>query len=138
MKIVVGCDGSEPSLNALRHAMALARSQPGAELHLLNVQAPVSGTAQSFVGAGNVRQYHQEEGAKEAASARQLLDEAGIKYECHVAVGQPGATIAAYADERGCDQIVIGTSGTGGWKKLLGTTATDVLEHAKVPVTFVK
>jgi nucleotide-binding universal stress UspA family protein len=138
MRILVPSDGSEASLAAVRRAAQIARERPGIELHLLNVQPPVSGDVATFVGGGNVRAYHKEQGAEQLKAARAILDEAGLSYECHVAVGRAGETIAGYARERQCDEIVMGTSGAGGVKRLLGSTAADVLEEATVPVTFVK
>jgi nucleotide-binding universal stress UspA family protein len=138
MRVLVPSDGSQASLAAVRRAARLARERPGLELHLLNVQPPVSGDVATFVGGGTVRAYHKEEGAEELKAARAILDEAGVAYEYHVAIGRAGETIAGYARERQCDEIVMGTSGAGGVKRLLGTTAVDVLEEATVPVTFVK
>jgi nucleotide-binding universal stress UspA family protein len=56
-----------------------------------------------------------------------------------VLVGHIGQTIARRADELGCDGIVMGTSGRGALGNLLlGSVATKVIHHAKVPVTLVK
>ena len=138
MRILVPSDGSQHSLEAVRYAAKAAKEHPGTELVLLNVQPPVTGTAASFVGSDIVRGYHKEQGTEALREACKILDEAGVGSDCHVAVGQPGETINDYAVQRQCDQIVMGTSGVGGWKKLLGSTATDVLEITLLPVTFVK
>ena len=48
-------------------------------------------------------------------------------------------TIAAYSNNCGCDQIIMGTRGMGSLEGLLlGSISTKVLHMVKVPVTLVK
>ena len=140
MRILVPVDGSDSSLAAVRFAIAkLASADTGLELHLLNAQSPLPSAATSFIDAGTVRDFHQEEGAKALAGARKLLDEAGVSYSSHVAVGDPADTIASYAEQRKCDAIVMGTRGLGRVAGLLlGSVATKVLHLTKVPVVLAK
>jgi nucleotide-binding universal stress UspA family protein len=139
MRILVPVDGSEISLRAVRHAARLAKDRPGTELHLLNVQLPIHGSAPRFVPKSAVRDYHLEEGHKALGPAEALLRADGIAFESHIARGDPGATINGYADEKSCDAIVMGTRGLGRtMAALLGSTANAVLCDAKVPVTLVK
>jgi nucleotide-binding universal stress UspA family protein len=139
MRIVVPVDGSEISLRAVRHAATMAKAQPDLELHLVNVQLPIPTTATSWVPKGAVREYHIEEGQKALASAEELLREAGVKFEAHILRGDPGDSISAYARDKACDAIVMGTHGRGrALAALLGSTANDVLRTAGVPVTLVK
>jgi nucleotide-binding universal stress UspA family protein len=52
--------------------------------------------------------------------------------------GLPGDQIVAYADDHDVDQIVTGSHGHGGLKRvLLGSVAERVARHAPVPVTIV-
>jgi nucleotide-binding universal stress UspA family protein len=138
VRILVPSDGSPQSLAAVRYAARFAKERPGTELVLLNVQAPVSGTAATFVGSDAVRGYHKEQGTEALREASKILDGAGVVYDSHIAAGPLGGTINAYAEQRQCDHIIMGTSGVGGWKKLLGSTAISVLEITQLPVTFVK
>jgi len=48
--------------------------------------------------------------------------------------GPAGKEIIATAKERGVDLIVIGTSGEGGMKLLLGSTTSAVMHHAPCDV----
>lgn len=73
------------------------------------------------------------------AAARKLLDAAGVKYQHRIGVGDAAETIAAYAKEKGCDQIVMGTRGMGSVSNLLlGSVATQVIHLSPVPVLLVK
>src|SRR3546814_9412370 len=113
MRILVPVDGSDSSLAAVRFVIAkLASAGTPQEIHLLTVQ-PQLPTASRFVDAGVLRDYRQEEGAKDLAAARKLLDNAGVEYTSHIAVGDPADTIATYADQKQCDAIVMGTRGLG-------------------------
>jgi nucleotide-binding universal stress UspA family protein len=140
MRILVPVDGSESSLAAVRFVIAkLAPADAALDLHLLTVQPPLPSAASTFIDAGVVRGYHKEEGEKDLAAARKLLDGAGVAYSSHTAVGDPADTIATYADQKTCDAIVMGTRGLGRVSGLLlGSVATKVLHLTKVPVTLVK
>jgi nucleotide-binding universal stress UspA family protein len=136
LKLLVPVDGTEPALSAVRYAARLVQERPGAVIHLFNVQPPIAGTAPTFVGRKPIRLYYEEQGNAALAEARQILDAEAVPYEHHIAVGEPAEAIADYAAEHGFDQIVM-TRRTGALARLLGSTATDVLEHARTPVTFV-
>jgi nucleotide-binding universal stress UspA family protein len=139
MRILVPVDGSEISLRAVRHAARLSKDRPNTEIHLLNVQLPIHGSATSFVPKSAIRDYHLEEGRKALDPAEALLRADGVDFESHIARGAPGEMINAYAREKSCDAIVMGTRGLGrAMAALLGSTANAVLHDAKVPVTLVK
>lgn len=138
-KVLVPIDGSENALRALERAAALVGDRAPFELHLLNVQASLSGDVTTFVGSATVKDYHREEGEKALASARALLDRQGVPYKLHVTVGPAGESIAGFAKKLGCDAIIMGTRGMGKISSaLLGSVSTDVIRHADVPVTLVK
>jgi nucleotide-binding universal stress UspA family protein len=138
MRLLVPTDGSENALAATRFALKLAQEMPGSQIHLLNVQRPIKGTATAFLGSDTVRQYHEEEGQAALASGEALLREAGVPFEARIARGLAAETINAYAEEQGCDMIVMGARGTGMVAALLGSTADAVLADAKVPVTLIR
>lgn len=140
MRILVPVDGSDPSLAAVRFVIAkLAPADSALDLHLLTVQTPLPSSATSFLDAGVVRDYHKEEGEKDLAAAKKLLEEAGITATSNTAVGDPAETIVTYAEQKACDTIVMGTRGLGRVTGLLlGSVATKVLQLAKVPVVLVK
>jgi len=52
---------------------------------------------------------------------------------------EPGKGIVNYANSHNCDLIVIGSHGrTGLRKRILGSVAYSVVEHAKCPVLIIK
>ena len=51
--------------------------------------------------------------------------------------GQPAAALSEYAAEGGYSLIAVGTRGAGITKAILGSAATQLAEHSKVPVLLV-
>ena len=141
MNILLPVDGSENSLRAVRHVIAMKDLFRDAILvHLLNMQAQiVSGAVKMFISQQQLNDYYREEGMKALAAARALLDNSGIEYEYHIGVGEIAATIVSYARDKHCQQIVMGSRGGGGFSGvLLGSTAIRVAQLSEVPVLLVK
>lgn len=108
-------------------------------IHLLNVQPPLSGDVSRFINAGQIRDFHREEGLKALAEAKDRLEAAGIVPQLHVSVGNSAETITAYAADLGCELILLGTRGhTGISGTLLGSVASRVVAHTPVPVLLVR
>lgn len=140
MRILVPVDGSDTALHAIRFVIdKLAPGRDSLEIHLLNVQPPLPSAVTDFVDASVVRNYHKEEGDKALAGARKLLDEAGLRYDEKVALGDPAETISDYATQMNCDEIVVSARGLGRVAGLLlGSTTSKLLNISQVPVTLVK
>jgi nucleotide-binding universal stress UspA family protein len=134
-------DGSEISLRAVQHVLGLRESlrEPEAlELHLLNVQRPVSGDVSSFIASKSLEDYYRETAEEALAPSRELLQGAGAGFEAHHRVGVPGLTIAQEATALACDLVVMGTRGLGAAGALLGSVAQHTIERSSVPVMLVK
>ena len=140
LKILLSVDGSANSSRALDHVLALSAAGAQLEIHLLNVQLPIaSGHVTLFVTQNQINQYLRDEGLKALQPARDRLDRSGVLYSYHIGVGNVADTIAEYAKERHCDNVVMGTRGLSGWSNLLlGSVATKVLKLSPAPVTLVK
>ena len=140
LKLLVPIDGSESSNHAIDHLLKRkAAYQDGVEVHLLNVQHPLPSLVASHVPQGNLDKHHEEEGLACLKTAMQKLDAAGVRFTHHIVVGDAAETIARFAKEKGCDEILMGTRGHGGATGLLmGSVATKVMHLTGVPVTFVK
>ncbi len=141
-RVLLAVDGSEDSQKAVRQVIAM-RAEPerpaAIELHLLNVQPPVSGSVSAFVAGRSVQEYHRERGTAALAPARALLDGADMAYQVHQEIGDPATTIAALASRLGCGLIVMGTRGLGaGAAALMGSVAQRTIERATVPVLLAK
>ncbi len=86
-----------------------------------------------------MQDFQRQEAEKALAPMRVLLDELGLQATIHVLAGALGETVARLAGELHADRIVMGTraaSPLGGL--LLGSSASEVIQRAPVPVTLVK
>ena len=141
MKMLLPVDGSENSLRAVQHVIAMKEqySDP-IEVHLLNVQLPVaSGAVKMFISQQQLNDFYRDEGVAALKDARALLDQAGVSYQHHIGLGDLAGTITAYAKDKQCRQIVIGTRGRGSFAgALLGSVATKVVHLADIPVLLIK
>ncbi|RZL88687.1 MAG: hypothetical protein EOP82_22180 [Variovorax sp.] len=141
-RVLLAADGSEGASHAAQWVVGLRGDlREGAKLdvHLLNVQRPVSGDVSRFVATGTLEDYHRERSEMALAPTRALLDAAGLNYKNHHRVGDPGAVIAEVAQAEACDMIVMGARGIGTHTgALLGSVARSTTEHSAVPVTLVK
>jgi YjbE family integral membrane protein len=141
-RVLLAVDGSEGAANAVRRLLGLRgelRQGATLDVHLLNVQRPVSGDVSRFVAGKTLDDYHHERGAKALEPARALLDAAGLVHQDIQRVGDPGPTIAEVAREKACDLIVMGARGLGSHTgALLGSVTQSTIEHAGVPVLVVK
>lgn len=140
-KILVAVDGSENANRAVDHAVQRARqSREPVELHVLNAQPPIPfAEARRVVGQDVINAYHHDEGMKALQAARARLEKSEVAHTFHIAVGPAAETIADYAREHGCDQIVMGSRGMGAIAGvLLGSVAAKVLHLVDIPVTVVK
>jgi nucleotide-binding universal stress UspA family protein len=140
VKILLAVDGSECSTQAVDYLIKLLGSFTGApDLHVLNVQPPVPGRAGAVVGRDAIEKYHQEEAIKQLQTATDRLNAAKLQFQRHIGIGEPAETIAGYARDQHCDQIVMGTRGLGKVSGLvLGSVATRVIQLSPVPVLLVK
>ena len=138
--MLVAVDGSEHSENAVRHALDMARRVGDAHIVLVNVQPPaMSGEVSNLLTAEEVMHQHTEAGRLVLASAKALIDHAGVAYDTEIAIGRPADSIVDCAQRRGCDAIVLGASSHGRVRSLvLGSVASKVAHMAEVPVTVVK
>ena len=140
MKILVPVDGSPGSHRALKYAMQCVARCTGVELHLLNVQAPMTfGSASRPVARATIEKYRRAEGEKALRNARRALDNARVRYRAQVMSGDIAETIARRAGELHCAEIIMGTRGMGALANLvMGSVAMKVIHLAKVPITLVK
>lgn len=140
LKALLPVDGSESSDRAVQHLISLIQGRGPMEVLLINVQPPVDALeVTSHLPAGEIRRWQEIRGNEELASARALLDAAGIAYMAQVVVGDVGQTIVDLAQQHGCDKIIMGIRGLEAIPGLLlGSVARKVLHLANVPVTLVK
>ena len=136
--ILLTTDLSDESQRTFANAVSLAKAND-ARITLLNV---VEDLKVAPHGAPLAPPMGDPEGpalvtAAEAALRKQseaLGDEVDVT--CKAILGTSvGEAVADYADENGCDIILISTHGRTGFRRLvLGSGADEVLRHAHVPV----
>lgn len=135
--ILLPTDGSEGMGPVIEHARDLAEIH-GATLHVLYVAntAALSDLPLESSWEGVNSALHQQ-GEQAIEAARELIGE--IPTESNVVDGSPSREIVAYAEETGCDIIVMGTHGRSGVDRLLlGSVAGRVVRSADVPVMTIR
>lgn len=141
MKLLVPVDGSDNSMRALRHAIALAKAIPSSSIHVVTAhdEPIVFGEVAVYVSREKIAELQRKQSEGPLSMAVQALEAAGISHSKEILEGSIANTIAHRADELGCDGIVMGTRGmTALGGLLLGSVATRVIHAATVPVTLVK
>lgn len=138
--IVVGVDGSEGSLRAARHGVAIARHWD-ATLKLVTVVR----TPEGWWGIGGAPP--SPESLSEALVEGQQrilrefeeeLDLDGIDYETVAELGDPVTRLLAVCEASGADMMVIGRRGAGlAERVILGSTADRLTHLASCPVLVI-
>jgi nucleotide-binding universal stress UspA family protein len=132
-RIVVGVDGSEPSLAALQWALEEARLRSG-QVRLVTVwHYPVigdaAGKAEDHDSFGdNARNVH--------ADALRRASETGVPVSGEVTEGHPADVLLEAA--AGADLLVVGSRGHGGFAGMrLGSVSSHAVHHAQCPVLVI-
>lgn len=137
--VLVPTDFSDIATNSMNYALEWARHE-NAKVILLHVFDNV------FVMPGVLEEITAQQIIANQESAKKRLEEIYTdiieikKVACEqVALfGTPVETILEVAEEKQADLIIMGTHGANGFlERLLGSTTTKVIEHAKCPVMVV-
>lgn len=141
-KIVVPLDGSEPSLNAAKYAIKLAKI---ADAEIFFVHSVVNPTYLEDPTAGILVKGYIDEAARQAKAwftdVGSIASQIGVKHNSEAIFGVASASdsIVNYAESKKADLIVIGTKGRTGIKRIvLGSVAERVVNHANCPVLVVR
>ncbi len=107
------------------------------KLHLqLDIMTVIDNTAE-FVPAAMDFQKSLQENARQKLQAIKPQFE-GIRAEFHIAQGNPNHEVTHYAEENGCDLVILGSHARHGLNLLLGSTANSVLHKSKCDVLTVR
>ena len=140
LKILLAVDGSESSLDAVRHALRLVAEGLSATFVLANVQEPAN--LYELVTAHDpevLRQVSSGAGAHLLEPAEALLQAAGVMWEREIASGDPAPVLAEMIERHGVDAVVMGARGLGAARSAVaGSVSHWLLAHAPVPVTVVR
>lgn len=137
--IVVGVDGSDHSLHALRWAAQEARLRA----------VPLSAVATFSIGfLSTGYEIALPDPSDMAAASQTMLDAAvdtvretgdldGVEIDTKVLEGHPGERLIAMSQD--ADMVVVGSRGRGGFVgALMGSVTTHVVNHATCPVVVVR
>jgi nucleotide-binding universal stress UspA family protein len=137
-KILVGYDGSKGGQAALHRALMMAK-QTGADVTALWVREPLPrhsdlpGECEEETAAADEYFKARQQEVRGAATQH------GLNIKCETRRGHPAKAIVKYADEAGCDLVVVGHSDHSElWGRLLGDTADRICDHAHCSVLIVK
>ncbi|MFU8868047.1 universal stress protein [Natronococcus sp.] len=138
-RILVPYDGSEPAGYALEFAF---ETFPDADVTALHVIQIPEGYWGAFEGPGispPVTEKAREYADELLEPARELAADRGRELETEVLAGKPDDRIVEYAEDEGCDVIVVGSHGREGISRvLLGSVAENVVRRSPMPVVVVR
>ena len=139
-KILIAVDGSPLALDAVHHVLGLVRDGLQADVVLANVQEAASlyelvmSRDPELIASASVAA-----GDDLMASARALLDAAGVPYDTEIGIGDPANTLVELIESAQCDMAVIGARGQGGLSgAVLGSTSQRLAHYSPVPLTIVR
>src|SRR5439155_17256545 len=145
--IVVGTDGSVRASKAVLAAAELAATQPGAVLHIVTVQKPLSSTA---LAAGEMAAaapvaaelgWEDEIRAELDATLERAAETAqracDTSIETHARFGSPAEVLCDIATHLQADLIVVGNRGMQGGRRFLGSVPNSVSHHAPCSVLII-
>ena len=150
-KILVAIDGSEPSNNALNHAVSIATNYNAKLIMLAVVQRvmiPIF-PDEGFGGvplsaAKDMAQYQEKmrniyQSVLDDAEAKIKKDHPQLEVEAILKEGRPSGTIIEMAEKDDVDLIIMGSRGIGGYTGwILGSTTRRVVDSCTKPILIVK
>jgi nucleotide-binding universal stress UspA family protein len=140
MKILLAVDGSPFTKKMLAYLVTHDDTfSPANEYTLFTAHAPLPVRARSVLGKDLIDRYHAEESERVLAPVSKFLSRHGIGAKSAWKVGPAGETIAKFAESGKYDLLLMGSHGHGALANLvMGSVATQVLAHCRVPVLLVR
>lgn len=140
MNILLAVDGSSYTKKMLAylttHDLFLSDKN---NYTVFTVQAALPPRARAAVGKDIVKKYYSEEAEKVLSPVSKFLLRHRIDAKSNWEIGHAGESIAKFADGGDFDLLIMGSHGHGTLVNLvMGSVATQVLAHCKVPVLLVR
>ena len=133
-RVIVPVDLSESTSEAIETALKLVDDPK--HIEVVNVVFTMSDTM--VIGSIAVSQDDLQNNRRECLD-RFLVDRGWDSLKTHVLFGDPGMTIADYANDVDADLVVMPSHGFHGLSRLLlGSTTERVLRHTKAPVLVLR
>jgi nucleotide-binding universal stress UspA family protein len=139
-RIVVGVDGSESSLSALRWAIRQAGLTGAAVDAVAAWHNPVMAASYGYVPVGTEEDYDfkgiTEKVLSDAISST-LAPDSDVRVRGHVIEGNAAQVLIDASD--GAELLVVGSRGHGGFTEaLLGSVSQHCVHHAHCPVVIIR
>jgi len=133
-RYVVGVDGSESSLEALRWAVDEARAHGGGDVRAVQVwQLPYSEPYE----LPDLNTIQEKARLRLVSTMETVGDTSPVEVHAELREGQAAAVLCELS--RNADLIVVGSRGHGGFASLmLGSVCAQVVRHAKCSVFVVR
>lgn len=147
--ILIPYDGSASAKAALAEATRYAKDDPGARLSIIQIvdtelllaerlkagKRPANSTFTPVVPQADYEAAIAELHDAIVGLLPDLMNELTVEF---LEETEPGEQIVAYAEESGCDLIIMGSRGLGALRGILGSVSNYVLREAHMPVLIVK
>lgn len=140
MNILLAVDGSPYTKKMLAYLTTheLFSSEKNSYT-VFTAQPALPPRARAAVGKEIVEKYYSEEAEKVLAPVSKFLLRHRIDAKSSWKVGHAGESISKFADSGDFDLVIMGSHGHGTLVNLvMGSVATQVLSHCKVPVMLVR
>lgn len=132
--VLVPVDGSDHSLRALSHALKYHNEDNIIALHVVN-------SLVGEYGEGTPGGTERKQSEVVVETVTEKFQNAGFRdtqFEVVVKEGTPQDVIISYTEGQEVDQVVMGTRGLAGVKRmLLGSVADGVIRRSTVPVNVI-
>ena len=140
MNMLLAVDGSDYTRHMVSYlVMHQLWQSPQDGYTLLHVVPAVPPHAAAALSHDIVQDYYSDEAEAVFGPLRALFEEHGVTVRCVSRVGHAADHIATMAQEGRFDLVVMGSHGHGALANLvLGSVATKVLAHCKVPLLIVR
>lgn len=140
MKILLAVDGSAYTKHMLAYlATHETLYTPQNQFTLLTVQTPLPSRARAALGKEVVEDFMRDEAEKVLAPISKFLLRHGISAKSLAKPGPAGEVISKTATSGKFDLVIMGSHGHSSIGNLvMGSVATQVLAHCKVPVLLVR
>ena len=141
MKILLAVDGSSYTKKMLAYLVTHDETftANNNDFTLFTAHPALPPRARTALGKDVADRYHAEEAERVLAPVSKFLTRHGIDAKSAWKVGHAGEAIASFADSGKFDLLLMGSHGHGAVANLvMGSVATQVLAHCKVPVLLVR
>lgn len=142
--IVVGTDGSDRALDAVRRAGELAAALEIGAIHVVSACVPIPIDEMNRIEAELPKEFHEllspvlvaQDRVNEAEAE---LSRHGVEAIHHEVTGDPSNAILEVADAVDADLVVVGARGLGALARFLrGSVSTRVAHHSRCDVLVVE